>query len=159
MTKHVALAALAAATVLIGVAYASAFLPGGSPAWAAWLCMIGTSSSMVAAMVIGAHREGRPLGVLVWPFAFTLVVLLGGFSAALVLPEPVAGSPLWLGLPPGAAVVLYGVGLLPLLVLPIAYALTFDERTLTPEDIARITALAAELRDGRERSEREQGAA
>lgn len=146
MTKRVALATVAAATLLIGIAYASAFLPGGAPAWAAWLCMLGTAFAMVAAMVMGAHSARRPLGALVWPFAFTLVVLIAGFSAALLLPEPTATSPLWLGLPPGAAVIMYGVGLLPLLVLPLAYALTFDARTLTPADIARITALAAELR-------------
>ena len=48
--------------------------------------------------------------------------------------------PLWLGLPPRAAVVLYVIGFLPVLVLPLAYALTFDALTLSEADLARARA-------------------
>ena len=65
---------------------------------------------------------------------------------ALREPPPVAGAPLWLGLPKGAALVLYGVGLLPLLVLPLAYALTFEGQTLSEADLERVRRAASGLR-------------
>ncbi|HEX9084509.1 MAG TPA: hypothetical protein VF836_07205, partial [Gemmatimonadaceae bacterium] len=55
-------------------------------------------------------------------------------------------STLWLGLPVRAAIVIYGVGLLPIIVLPIAYALTFETQTLSAEDVERVRALARENR-------------
>ncbi|HEX9249550.1 MAG TPA: hypothetical protein VF856_08620, partial [Gemmatimonadaceae bacterium] len=53
-------------------------------------------------------------------------------------------STLWLGLPARAAIVIYGVGLLPIVVLPIAYALTFESQTLSAEDVERVRLLARE---------------
>jgi hypothetical protein len=35
-------------------------------------------------------------------------------------------------------VVLFGIGFLPLLVAPVAYALTFEEQTLRPGDLERV---------------------
>jgi hypothetical protein len=49
---------------------------------------------------------------------------------------------LWLGLPPRAAVVLYGIGLIPLLLIPLAYAFTFEEQTLSDGDLERVLAAA-----------------
>jgi hypothetical protein len=45
---------------------------------------------------------------------------------------------LWLGLPARAAVVIYGVGLLPIIVLPVAYAMTFETLTLSADDVERV---------------------
>jgi hypothetical protein len=47
-----------------------------------------------------------------------------------------------MGLPARAAIVIYGVGLLPIVVLPIAYALTFETQTLSAEDVERVRVLA-----------------
>jgi len=58
----------------------------------------------------------------------------------LVMPAETESSPLWFGLPARAAVVLYGIGVLPLFVLPIAYALTFDSLTLSEADLERVRA-------------------
>jgi len=44
--------------------------------------------------------------------------------------------------------VLIGIGLLPLLVLPLAYALTFDEMTLSEADLARVRDAARALAPG-----------
>jgi len=138
MIKRAALASIFASVLAIGAAYASAFLPGGAPGWAPWAMGAGIAVLMVATMALGAARDGR-LGRLTLPFAGVLVVLLAGFGAALALPPPDPADPtLWLGLPPAAAVVMYGVGLLPLLAVPVAYALTFDEMTLSEEDLARV---------------------
>jgi hypothetical protein len=99
---------------------------------------LGIPLSLVAVMVLGAARDGR-VGRLAFPFAFTGLVLAGGFGLALALPaNEAAGAPLYLGLPLRAAVIIYGIGLLPIVVLPIAYALTFAAQTLTAEDVERV---------------------
>jgi hypothetical protein len=56
-------------------------------------------------------------------------------------------SKLWLGLPARAAVVIYGIGLLPIVVLPVAYALTFDTQTLSADDVERVRAMGKENRE------------
>jgi hypothetical protein len=138
MTKRLALAAMLAAALAILAAYASAFLPGGAPAWAPWLMAMGIPTILVAVMVLGAARDGR-IGRLALPFAFSFVVLAAGFGLAVGLPaSEAASSPLYLGLPLRAAIVIYGIGLFPIVVLPIAYALTFGEQTLNAADIERV---------------------
>jgi hypothetical protein len=154
MTRRTALAALLAGTLLIAAGYGSAFLPGDPPAWAAWALGVGNALVMVAAMALGAARRGKGIGRLALPFAFVFLVLAGGFGAVMVLPEETVASPLYFGLPLRAAIVLIGVGLLPLLVLPLAYAMTFDEMTLGEDDLARVRAAALELRARAETSPR-----
>lgn len=144
MTRRTALLALLLGTLAIAAAYASAFLPGPAPAWSAWAMGMGTAVVMVASMALGAIRS-RGLGRLKLPFAFVFLILAGGFAAALALPAEAPGDPLFLGLPARAAIVLIGIGLVPLLVLPVAYALTFDEMTLGEDDLARVRAAAREL--------------
>jgi hypothetical protein len=146
MTRRTALAGLVAGTLAIAAGYGSAFLPGPPPAWAAWALGTGSSLVMVASMALGAVREGRGVGRLAWAFAFVFVVLAGGFGAVMLLPAEAPGAPLYLGLPLRAAIILIGIGLLPLLVLPLAYAMTFDEMTLGEDDLARVRAAALALR-------------
>lgn len=145
MTRRAALAGIVLATLLITAAYGSAFLPGGAPAWAPWALAMGTALVLVAAMVLGAARADRGVGRLAVPFAAVFAILAGGFAYALVLPPPAAGDALFLGLPAGAAVVLLGIGLVPLFILPVAYALTFEEMTLSEADLARIREQARAL--------------
>ena len=45
-----------------------------------------------------------------------------------------------------AAIVIYGIGLLPIIVLPVAYALTFEAMTLSAEDLERVRAMARDNR-------------
>ncbi|HEX2093359.1 MAG TPA: hypothetical protein VHG28_13220 [Longimicrobiaceae bacterium] len=146
MAKRTALAALLLATLLIGGAYASAFLPGDPPGWAAWAMALGTATIMVASMALGAARRGG-IGRLGLPFAGTWLILAGGFAAAMLLPAEEPDAPLLLGLPLRAAIVLLGVGLLPLFLLPLAYALTFDEMTLSEADLERVRREACEARE------------
>jgi hypothetical protein len=138
MTKRIALAAMVLAALAIAAAYASAFLPGGTPGWAPWPMALGIPTTLVAVMVLGAAKGGR-IGRLALPFAFSFCVLAAGFCLAVALPEDAgAGAPLYLGLPLRAAIVIYGIGLFPIVVLPIAYALTFGEQTLNGADIERV---------------------
>ena len=96
-------------------------------------------------MILGAARGRTGIGPLKYPFAFVVAVLAIGFCAALALPATESAlSRLWLGLPARAAIVIYGIGLLPIIVLPVAYALTFEAQTLSAEDVERVRELARE---------------
>lgn len=139
MTRRLSLAAIVVSTLLVAAAYGSAFLPGGTPAWGPWAMVLGLSGVQVAIMMLGAARGGAGLGRLGWPFAFVGLILLGGFALALGLPAgEAAGAPLYGGLPLRASIVLYGIGLLPIVILPVAYALTFGTQTLTADDVERV---------------------
>lgn len=150
MTKRLSLGAIFLSTLAIAVAYAAAFLPGGSQPWAEWTIAISTGVVLVATMALGAEKNGR-IGWLALPFAFTLVVIAGGFSWVLALPPVDPADPtLWLGLPPRAAIVIYGIGILPFFVIPTAYARSFERQTLTPDDLERVRQAARDFRAQRE---------
>jgi hypothetical protein len=141
-TRRSALVALFLGVVAIAIGYATAFRRGGAPAWAPWLLALGIPVTVGAIMILGAARGRRGIGPLKIPFAFVVAVLAIGFGAALALPATEGPlSKLWLGLPLRAAIVIYGVGLLPIFVLPIAYALTFETQTLNAEDVERVREL------------------
>jgi len=141
--RRAGLAAIALSTALIAAGYGSAFLPGGAPGWSAWTFVLGIPCMVVGLMALGAARSGGGLGRLALPFTFIWLVLALGFGIVLVL-APAEGpeTTLWLGLPPRAAIVMYGIGLAPVFVLPLAYALTFDEFTLNESDLERVRAAA-----------------
>ena len=143
MTKRTGLVLFIGAVLLVAVAYVSAFLPGGSPAWAPWLLAGGTCLSLVAMMVVGAARHGRIGGRLALAFGVVLAITAGGFATLLALPAADAADPaLILGLPVRAAVLLYGIGIIPFFIVPLAYAWTFDEMTLSKADLERVRAAA-----------------
>lgn len=144
ITKRVARLSLTAATIAIAVAYASAFKPGGAPTWAPWLLAFGMPVVLVAVMVMGAARGRGGIKKLVIPFAFVGILLTVGFCLALGLPaNESADSNLVFGLPLRAAIVIYGIGLIPIVVLPVAYALTFETQTLNAEDLEKVRKLGA----------------
>ncbi|MDQ6688998.1 MAG: hypothetical protein M3Z18_00615 [Gemmatimonadota bacterium] len=146
-TRTAALIALCVAILAIAIGYAAAFSRGGTPTWAPWLLALGIPISLGSIMILGAARGRKGIGPLKLPFLFAVAVLAIGFCAALALPATEGPlSTLWLGLPTRAAVVIYGIGLLPIVVLPVAYALTFDTQTLSAEDLDRVRALARENR-------------
>jgi hypothetical protein len=144
-TRRTALVALVAGILAIALGYAAAFFPGGTPPWAPWLLALGIPIALGAIMILGAARGRMGIGPLKYPFAFVVAVLAIGFCAALALPATESAlSRLWLGLPARAAIVIYGIGLLPIIVLPVAYALTFEAQTLSAEDVKRVRELARE---------------
>jgi hypothetical protein len=149
-TRTAALVALFIGTLAIACGYAAAFIRSGTPGWAPWLLALGIPSAVGAIMILGAARSNRGIGPLKLPFLFTVAILAVGFCAALALPpDETATSHLWLGLPIRAAIIIYGVGLLPIVVLPIAYAVTFEAQTLSAEDVERVRELG---RSNREKS-------
>jgi hypothetical protein len=136
--QRAALAAILTSALAIAAAYGSAFLPGGAPGWAPWAFVLGIACLLVAVMTLGALRPGKRMGPIVGPFALIWLILVGGFAAVLLLPPDPRGAGLLLGLPTRAAIVLYGIGLLPVLILPLVYALTFDAVTLNEADLERV---------------------
>jgi hypothetical protein len=141
--KRAALGAVVLGTAAIGAVYLAAFVTPERLAWAPAVFVLGIASIMVGMMVLGA-ASARGIGRLALPFAFVWVLLVGGFAAVFMAPAADAEG-LWLGLPPAAAIIVYGIGLLPVLVLPFAYALTFDSTTLRPEDLERVRAARAAM--------------
>jgi len=127
-------------TIGIGAAYVSAFFPDTLGKAGPYVMAVALPVCMIATMVLGAVRGSRGLGALMWPILLVFLLVGGGFLLALQLPPDTVDGPYWLGLPRRAAVVLYGVGILPLFVLPLAYAFTFDALTLSDEDLARVRA-------------------
>lgn len=141
-TKRIARLVIILATCAIAIAYGSAFMPKGAPVWAPWLLALGIPSALGGVMMLGAVRERGGMGRLAIPFAIAIVTLTVGFCLALGLPANEGpGSSLLLGLPLRAAIVIYGIGLMPIIVLPVAYALTFETQTLSSEDVERVKEL------------------
>ena len=146
MRRVTALQLLTLSLACIGAGYAGAFGAGGAPLWASWAMVTGVALLMVALMALGASRgsgeAARTRGMAV-PLVFTFAVLVGCFGAGLVLaPGEATGGARLLGLPVRAAIVLYGIGVLPLLVLPFAYARSFDAQVMREDDLGRIAEVA-----------------
>ncbi len=130
----------------IALAYAAALLPGPAAVLAPWLMGFGTVVLLLSLIGLGVRRPGRRLpGAVLAAMGVLLLVVGGGFAAALLLPGERAGSPLWLGLPRRAALLVYGIGLLPALVLPICYALSFESSVLNRADLERFWSELAAL--------------
>jgi hypothetical protein len=147
VTKRIALAAFFAAHVAIAITFAGALLGGEAPRWAPWLFMLAIATALIAIMIVGASsatRDGRAgIGRLWIPFGCAFLILAVGFGLALALPAETADSPLLFGLPLRAAIIMYGVGLLPAFIVPVAYAVTFERHTLSREDLERVRAMRA----------------
>ena len=142
LARRWAIVTLFVSIIAIAISYGAAFTKSGTPTWSPWLIAIAVPISLVAIMILGAARGAGGIGRLKVPFGFVVLVLIIGFTAALALPAAEGPlSKLWLGLPSRAAIVIYGIGLLPIVVLPVAYALTFETQTLSAQDVARVREL------------------
>jgi hypothetical protein len=145
-TKRFARYALTISVVAIALGYVSAFTSGIVRLWGPWLLAFGIPLSFVSIMIMGAVRDKGGIRKLAIPFLFVGTLLTLGFILALALPVENAASRLVLGLPLRAALIIYGVGLLPIVVLPVAYALTFETQTLNQDDIEKVRKLGAAYR-------------
>ena len=94
----------------------------------------------VALMVVGIGRGGGLSGlgfVLLVFFVLVEACVLG----MLVLRGHVIDAPWFGGLPLAAAIQLYGLWFIPLLLVPIGYAVTFDRFDIKPEEIEHLKRL------------------
>lgn len=142
-----ALVVITLSTAALGTAYATAFTAGGPATWAPGVFIVGIASLLVAFMVLGAATPGRKLGILPFVFAAIWLVIAGAFLLVFRLPAESPEALLFAGLPLRAAIVIYGVGLLPAFILPVAYAMTFDAVTLRPDDLERVQKIGATRKD------------
>jgi len=154
MTKprRAAVVVLFVSIAAMALAYAEALVTKGASTSAPWIAAIAVPIALTAIMILGAVRGDKDIGRLRIPFVFVALILIVGFLAALMLPASESPtSSLWLGLPARAAIVIYGIGVLPIIVLPVAYALTFETQTLNAEDVERVRELGRENTRNQER--------
>jgi hypothetical protein len=143
MTARLPLAMLILSCAAIAGAYGMAFLPGGAPPWTVWGLALGSAGALSSTMALGAMRRGRLRPVALLACLLTFLVIGGAFGAAIILPANEGmRAMLVLGLPLRTAIVLYGVGVVPLLFLPLAYAASFNADTLNDADIAQVRQAA-----------------
>jgi hypothetical protein len=96
----------------------------------------------VALIVMGVNGR-RSLGPLRLPLVCLLLILEGCAVTLLLLKGQGIDGPWIGGLPLAAAVQLYGLWLLPLPLVTLTYALTFDRYELRDGDLQRLEALRA----------------
>jgi hypothetical protein len=137
---------------LVAAGYGMAFLPGGTPPWAPWCLALGSNGAIMSLMALGAMRRGKLPAALRWTFIVMFATCTAAFGAALALPaNDGPAGPILFGLPLRAAIVIYGVGVLPIAILPFAYAFTFDAWTLSDADLRRVRDVVAAQREGGQR--------
>jgi hypothetical protein len=141
----VSFAILVGGMALIALADASAWLPGGAPTWGVWCMIVGSACAMAGMIGIGATRSRVRRPLVAVAVIFLLIVIVGGFGAALLLPAT-SPEPLLFGLPRRAAIEVVGVGLLPLVILPGLFALEFRAGGLDEASLAAFRARCARLR-------------
>lgn len=136
MATRIAIGLIVSAVIAIAAAYSTALVLAPAPAFVAQALAYGIGASMTGAFMLGATRDGTLSPWLAVVFVMVCVVVTGTFWWVLALPpHEGAGGALWLGLPRRTAMVLYGVGAVPMVLLPIAYTLAFD-RSILPDDDA-----------------------
>lgn len=133
-------------TFLVLIAFVSAWTPGGAPLWGVWAMIVGSATIMASATAVGALNSGVRRSWAIGASLFLFAVIAIGFGAPLLLPVETATSPLFLGLPIRAAIEIYGVGLLPIMVLPVLYAIEFRSEGLGEESLAALRVKGEALR-------------
>lgn len=128
MARRAALFFLACSSPALLLAFAT-----GTPAGDVAFALLGTAFP-VALIALGAQRRGS-LGPLLWPLVALLLILEAAFVVMLALRGGVLTSPWVGGLPLATAVQFYGLFLLPLVLVSLAYAWTFERFGLRQEDL------------------------
>ena len=95
---------------------------------------LGTTAVLAGIAQLAIVRAGRETPALARTVRWVFGGMAAGFLAVLLLPPPVAGGPLLLGLPRATAILLLLVGAMPMVVLPIAYARAFDTEVMPRSD-------------------------
>ena len=141
MSRRASLVSLMVSLTLVGLGYLSAFIPSVPPMWGAWTLLVGSVAALLAVSLLGAGESPEARRLLL-PLGIVFILLVGGIGSGFLLPDAGAGDRLFGGLPLPAALLLYGAGLLPLLVVPLVYAWTFQGTGLEQEAMAELTARA-----------------
>lgn len=92
----------------------------------------GSAACMTGATMLGAANSHLRRGTVVFLGLFLLLIVCVGFGLPVLLSPDAIDAPLVLGLPLRVAIEVYGVGILPIFVLPVAYAIEFRSDDLDP---------------------------
>ncbi len=129
--------------VVIAAGYTGSFF---AASWAPWCIAIGTCGALMSLMALGAVRRGHMAPVLRWVFALMFIWCAGCFAVALAMPDNEGdGGALLFGFPLRSTIVLLGIAVVPILVFPIAWALTFDSAMLSEEDLRKLREAQAAM--------------
>ena len=146
MLKSFILGLVVLSLLVVGAGYAGSFASGGPAGWAPWCLALGTCGTLMSLMALGAVRRGRIAPVLRWVFAGMFLWCGGCFAVALALPaDEGPGGALLFGFPLRATIVLLGIAVVPILVFPLAWALTFDSSMLSEDDLRRLREAQAAM--------------
>lgn len=121
MIVRTGISTLTVGAVAAAAAYAAVF--AAAEGVAPWLLASGATLVLSGLGLLGAG-DGRPrlAATVLVACAFTFV----GFAFGLLLAPPVSDGPLLLGLPRVTTLMLLCTGLVPLVLLPVAYGLFFE---------------------------------
>jgi hypothetical protein len=98
-----------------------------------------------ALAALGALRRGR-LGPLALPLVIFGAILQALLAALLLLSGRPWSGTLWLGLPPAGALLVYGLGLVPLVLVSLGFAWHAPRFGPSEEDLRRLSELSARRR-------------
>jgi hypothetical protein len=128
MRPSIAISVLALGALSVLVAYGLTFVD--ATAVAPWLLAAGATLVLTGLGLLGAGPRAPRLAAAVL-IACTLT--FGGFATALLLRPHEAGAALLFGLPRATTLMLICTGLVPLVLLPLAYAALFKREVLADE--------------------------
>ena len=128
MSERFSISLLSVGALLVALSYALTFAAEASIA--PWFLAIGATLVLTGLGLLGAgQRAPRLAAVVLVACALTLI----GFATALVIKPHAVNGPLLLGLPRATTLMLLLTGLVPLVLLPVAYALLFKREVLVDE--------------------------
>lgn len=128
MPTRVSISILTAGALIVALAYIAVFAEVAAAA--PWLLASGATLVLAGLGTLGAgERAPRLAAAVLVSCVFTFV----GLAAALWMRPHAVGGPLFLGLPRATTVMLLCTGLVPLVLLPIAYAALFKREVLRDE--------------------------
>lgn len=128
------------ALLFLGLASPAVLVCSWFSGFVAELCFIVLVMAFPVALIIFATTRNGKLGPLKMPLAVLVIVLEVGGVAMLVLRGQVLEGPWFGAFPVAAAIQIYGLWLAPLLLVALAYGLTFDRWGLPEEDLRRFDA-------------------
>jgi len=134
--KSKVLALVFLSLLVVAAGYAGSF---AGASWSPWCLAIGTCGALMSLMALGSVRRGRITPVLRVVFVMMFLFCAGCFCVALAMqPNEGAGGTLVFGFPLRSTIVLLGVAIVPILVFPLAWALTFDSSMLSEDDLKKL---------------------
>lgn len=128
MSERFSISLLSVGALLVALSYTLTFAAEASIA--PWFLAVGATLVLTGLGLLGAgERAPRLAAVVLVACALTFI----GFATALVIKPHAVNGPLLLGLPRATTLMLLLTGLVPLVLLPVAYALLFTREVLVDE--------------------------